>query len=96
MSILEWVSEIGVPHKRCERVGHKRCEDVRHGFAYPCRAGSGWLGGVADRVTEERVYCGRCGEDIEPWHETDWGILSGLTMSSESWRILKRDGKLFR
>lgn len=95
MSIRAWVSEIGIPHKRCARKGHVPREQVRYGYAYPCRADSGWLGGVADRITEERTYCARCGEDIEPWHEKDWVILSGLSTSAERWRLLKRDGRLF-
>lgn len=93
--MTRWLRELRNPSLKCERIGHRPVEQVRHGYGYPCRVGSGWLGGVADRITEERTRCTRCGAEIEAWHETDWGILSGLSMSSESWRLLKRDGRLF-
>lgn len=93
MTLRAWLSEIGIPHKRCARVGHKPREQIRHGYAYPPR--DGFFLGVADSITEERTYCARCGEDVEAWHETDRRSLQGLSMSAERWRLLKKNGRLF-
>jgi len=47
---------------------------------------------VADEIVEERFSC-PCKQEDSGWKEIDRSGINSLSMSSEKWAILRRDGK---
>jgi len=89
---MSWLREFFRPALKCVRLGHcsPKKPTERHFYRYPGRG----FRSVADDVTEERDECSRCGEGLTGWVETHYSGLQGLSMSSDRWNRLKRDGRL--
>jgi hypothetical protein len=88
-----WVKEFLRPSLKCDRVGHaKERRQTRTGYRYP----STGFRGVADDVAERRTVCSRCSAELTPWETIDRETINSLTMDSDRWAKLKRDGFLER
>lgn len=73
--------------KDCVTDGHDWRTETRRGYVASC----GWFRCVADRVEETREVCRRCGE-AGPWDRVEQDCIQSLSMPSEMWRTMKRDG----
>ena len=89
---MRWLKELLKPALKCERLGHDWKRKTLRAYQWP---GEGYRS-VADEVTFTIHECQRCqqrerreGDEVI----TREGIQS-LSMPSEDWRKLKRDGVL--
>lgn len=89
MSIARWFAESRNPSLKCERVGHNMRDREYRVYLYPPIAR--WA--VAERAWMKQAACRRCNH-AEPESEISRTGLDGLTMDSDRWDILKRDGRL--
>lgn len=48
---------------------------------------------VADQIVEERLSC-HCEQNNSEWDEIDRSGINSLSMSSERWALLRRDGRI--
>lgn len=69
---------------------HRRRAETRSGY---CSPEMSWH--VADEFTETRIACA-CGEHECAWKRERIGGINSLTLSSDDWHRLKRDGVLYR
>lgn len=88
---MRWWSELRRPALKCERLEHEMRTVERRVLLYP----STGYRGVADRAIEELERCSRCGHETEPTIMSR-SALTGLTMPSDRWDVLQREGRLVR
>lgn len=74
---MRWIREMQNPALKCERLGHRLAVLWRKGLVHPHRS-TRWRS-VADKVTQEKVACLRCGQD-----QTDWVVVKRSTIQSLS------------
>lgn len=87
---LRWLDELRDPAKKCARLGHKMRRWTVRVYLYPPEYR--WSH-VADTGEEAHARCRRCGH-VEPVVTTRLGGLNGLSMSSEKWDRLRKDGRV--
>ena len=73
----------------CRLNGHRLYRQVRGWFVTPRYRSLH----VADEVVEEQSRC-FCGVNKSGWEEIDRSGINSLSMSSEKWALLRRDGKV--
>lgn len=89
-----WLRELWHPAEKCERVGHRMRPVLTPVYLYP-PDGTFLRGHVADRAVEVSAECRRCGEKTEV-RITDRRGLNGLSMPTDKWETLEREGRLVR
>ena len=73
----------------CNLFGHRIRRQVRAWYVSPRYHSIH----VADEVVEERFSC-PCRREDSGWKEIDRSGITSLSMSSERWALLGRDGKI--
>ena len=73
----------------CELFGHHIRRRVRAWYVSPWN----YTVHVADEVVEECFSC-LCEQENSGWKEIDRSGINSLTMPSERWALLRRDGKI--
>jgi len=87
--MMRWLREIFHPAEKCTRVGHRvRVREYRV-YLYPPAAR--WA--VAERAWMKQSSCSRCNH-ADREEEISRTALDGLTMDSDRWDALERDGRL--
>jgi hypothetical protein len=89
---MRWWDELRNPALKCERLGHVMRDREVEVFYWP---GRGIMSCVATEAVEITPTCVCCGhtEDMRVEIERH---LTGLTMPSQQWRQLRREGRLAR
>ena len=72
----------------CNVLGHHIRRHVRAWYVK-----SEYSGYVADELVEERLSC-LCKQKDSGWEKIDQSGINSLSMSSERWALLRRDGKV--
>lgn len=87
-----WFRELLHPSEKCARVGHAMRDVEQPVFLYP--ATCSWSTRyVATEAVEVTPTCRRCGH-VTATRVEQVRHLTGLTMSSDAWRRLRRDGRI--
>ena len=87
---MRWFREFRNPSLRCERVGHKPVIEWRRGLLPP--KVTGFFGGVADRVRQERHVCARCGAELKAWETTQRRSIDSLSGPSDMFEAIRNGG----
>lgn len=90
-TVKRWFREFGNPALKCARVGHDLRDRTASAYLYPPARRLA----VADRVTEVWQECARCNH-ATPIEISQRVSLDGLTLDTDRWDILRRDGRLAR
>lgn len=90
--MMRWLDELLHPAKKCARLGHAMRDREQWVYLWPSRS---LFNSVATEAVEITPTCVRCGHTEETRLEIE-RHLTGLTMPSSDWRILRRDGRLPR
>ncbi len=73
----------------CELFGHHIRRQVRTWYVSPRY----YSIHVADEIVEERFSC-YCEQEDSDWTEVDRSGINSLSMSSDKWALLRRDGRI--